>query len=177
MHVRGANLHDPESVKDVIARQGWSENRRRNVMCARIWKVSAKLIGILNSSPRKGAKVFGSDSTNSQKETFIRTRKRLADKLHNPRLLKISFHTFRHCKVTMEYHRTKDSYHVKRFLGHKSLRSTERYIDIEQTIFEPNSDEFTVKVVSRPEEVKTLLEVGFEYVCQKDGVVFLRKRK
>jgi len=77
----------------------------------------------------------------------------------------------------MEYHRTKDSYHVKRFLGHKSLRSTERYIDIEQTIFEPNSDEFTVKVVSRPEEVKTLLEVGFEYVCQKDGVVFLRKRK
>ena len=77
----------------------------------------------------------------------------------------------------MEYHRTKDPYHVKRFLKHKSLRSTESYINIEQTIFEPNRDEFTVKVVSRPEEVKTLLEVGFEYVCQKDAIILFRKRK
>jgi hypothetical protein len=26
-------------------------------------------------------------------------------------------------------------------------------------------------------EVKTLLEVGFEYICQKDNLIFLRKRK
>jgi len=77
----------------------------------------------------------------------------------------------------MLYHKTKDPYYVKNFLGHKSLRSTEIYINIEQTIFEPSSDEFTVKVVSKPEEVKALLEVGFEYVCQKDGSIFLRKRK
>jgi len=29
----------------------------------------------------------------------------------------------------------------------------------------------------KPEEVKALLEVGFEYVCQKDNLIFLRKRK
>jgi hypothetical protein len=63
------------------------------------------------------------------------------------------------------------------FLGHKSLRSTEIYINIEQTIFEPSSDEFTVRVASKPEEVKALLEAGFEYVCQQDELVFLRKRK
>jgi hypothetical protein len=28
---RGTNLMDPETVKEVIARQEWSENRRRNV--------------------------------------------------------------------------------------------------------------------------------------------------
>ncbi len=44
----------------------------------------------------------------------------------------------------------------------KSLRSTEIHITIERTIFEPSSDEFTVKVVSDPEELKALLEVGFE---------------
>ena len=77
----------------------------------------------------------------------------------------------------MLYHKTKDPWLVKNFLGHKSLRSTEIYINIEQTIFEPSSDEFTVKVVSNPEEVKALLEVGFEYVCQKDGLLYLRKRK
>lgn len=39
------------------------------------------------------------------------------------------------------------------------------------------NDEYTVKVVDSQEEVKALLEVGFEYVCQKDGLIFLRKRK
>lgn len=38
-------------------------------------------------------------------------------------------------------------------------------------------DEFTVKVAEKPEEVKSLLEIGFEYVCQKDSLIFLRKRK
>jgi len=45
------------------------------------------------------------------------------------------------------------------------------------TVFEPTSDEFTVKVVSKSEEIKTLLGIGFEYVCEKDDLVFLRKRK
>jgi hypothetical protein len=26
-------------------------------------------------------------------------------------------------------------------------------------------------------EIKSLLEVGFEYICEKDGLMFLRKRK
>ena len=77
----------------------------------------------------------------------------------------------------MLYHKTKDPYYVKDFLGHKSLKSTEIYINIERTVFEPSSDEFTVRVVDNAEEVKKLLEVGFEYVCQKDNLIFLRKRK
>ncbi|MCZ2855772.1 MAG: hypothetical protein O2U62_01625, partial [Candidatus Bathyarchaeota archaeon] len=34
-----------------------------------------------------------------------------------------------------------------------------------------------VRVAAKPDEIKGLLEVGFEYVCQKDGLAFLRKRK
>jgi len=60
-----------------------------------------------------------------------------------------------------------DPYHTKKFLGHKSLRSTELYITIERTILENSSDEFTVKVASKPEEIKSLLETGFEYTCRK----------
>ena len=44
-------------------------------------------------------------------------------------------------------------------------------------IFEASSDTFTVKVAEKPEEVKSLLEIGFEYICQKDNLIFLRKRK
>ena len=35
----------------------------------------------------------------------------------------------------------------------------------------------TVKVTEKPEEVKALLEVGFDYVAQKDGVMLFRKPK
>lgn len=104
-------------------------------------------------------------------------RRRLAAKLQNPRLVKISFHTFRHWKATTLYHQTKDPYYVKDFLGHKSLKNTEIYINIERTLFEPSSDEFTVKVAEKPEDVKALLEVGFEWVGQKDSLIFMRKRK
>jgi hypothetical protein len=67
---------------------------------------------------------------------------------------------------------------VQHFLGHKKLESTEIYINIEHTLFEAGAnDEFTVKVAEKPEEIKALLKVGFEYVLQKDNLIFLRKRK
>lgn len=75
------------------------------------------------------------------------------------------------------YHQTKDPYYVKEFLGHKSLKSTEIYITIERTLFEPSNDEYTVKIGKDPQDIKDLLEAGFEYVCTKDDLVFLRKRK
>ena len=33
------------------------------------------------------------------------------------------------------------------------------------------------KLASKPEEIKALLETGFEYICEKDGLMFFRKRK
>jgi integrase len=143
----------------------------------RIWKVSIELIAMLKNLPRDSQKIFGNATYNAFKQAFQRTRKRLANKLQNPRLKKITFHTFRHWKATMLYHQTKDPYHVKQFLGHKTLKNTEIYITVEKTIFGEYSDEFTVKVASKPEEIKPLLEVGFEYVCEKDGLMFFRKRK
>jgi len=52
----------------------------------------------------------------------------LARKLENPRLLEIKFHTFRHWKATKLYHQTKDLLFVQRFLGHRSVQNTLKYI-------------------------------------------------
>ncbi|MCS7114452.1 MAG: tyrosine-type recombinase/integrase, partial [Candidatus Bathyarchaeota archaeon] len=213
---RGANLFDPESVKDAVAKQTWSDSRKANVIKAydlfakycglawikpklprpirkipsylpteaeidtliaaspkklaaflqllketamrcgeamrikwtdidfekqiitlnepekgsepRIWKVSSKLIGMLNTLPRKSLRVFGDGPINSLKTTYLKLRKRLAHKLQNQKLLQINFHTIRHWKATMEYHRTKDILYVKNFLGHREVRNTEIYI-------------------------------------------------
>ncbi len=143
----------------------------------RMWKVSQTLTEMLNALPKTCEQVFPG-SLKSMKGTFLDTRKRLAETLQNPRLLRISFHTFRHWKATMLYHQTKDPYYVQHFLGHRKLESTEIYINIEHTLFEAGAnDEFTVKVTDKPDEIKALLEVGFEYVLQKDSLIFLRKRK
>jgi integrase len=263
LYNRGANLEELESVKDIIARQSWSDSRRQKAINAytlflkkdglywekpkckvtrkipfipteqeldaliagcgrktsaflqllketamrcgeakrlewtdidfekhvitlnqpekngnpRIWRVSSKLVAMLNALPRQSLRVFGDGPVSSLRTTFLKARKRLAAKLQNPRLLKITFHTFRHWKATMEYHKTKDPMYVKEFLGHKKLDTTLLYIQIEQALFSEESDEYIVKVATNPEQIKALLEVGFEYVCQKDGLAFFRKRK
>jgi integrase len=263
LHNQGANLFEQESVKDAMARQKWSNNRKRIAINAytlflkinglhwekpkckvtrkipfipteqeldaliagcgrktatflqllketamrageakrllwtdidfekrlitlnlpekggnpRIWKVSPKLTAMLNALPKQSLKVFGDGPINSLKTTFLKARKRLAAKLQNPRLLKISFHTFRHWKATMIYHKTKDPMYVKEFLGHKKLDTTLLYIQIEQALYSETNDDFIVKVARTPQQIKALLEVGFEYVCQKEDLLFFRKRK
>ncbi len=59
----------------------------------------------------------------------------------------------------------------------QNIENTIIYINVEQTPFQKPNDEFHVRVAKSPEEIKALLEVGFEYVCEKDGLLFFRKRK
>ncbi|RJS83338.1 hypothetical protein CW706_06060 [Candidatus Bathyarchaeota archaeon] len=67
--------------------------------------------------------------------------------------------------------------HVKYILDHKNIKNTLLYVNLENVIFQNESGEFHVKVARTPDEIKALLEVGFEYVCEKDGLLFFRKRK
>lgn len=58
------------------------------------------------------------------------------------------------------------------------MENTLLYIQIEQAIFGAGiNDEFTVQATSNKEEIKQLLSVGFEYIRQKDDLLFFRKRK
>jgi hypothetical protein len=51
------------------------------------------------------------------------------------------------------------------------------YIQLAETIFKDLDDEFTVKVASKKDEITTLLEVSFEYICKKDELYYFPKRK
>ena len=91
--------------------------------------------------------------------------------------MKIHFHTLRHWKATTLYHQTKDPLYVMQYLGHRKMDSTLLYIQLDQALFREASDEFTVKVAKTQKEIEELLEVGFTYVCEKDGLLYFRKRK
>jgi len=143
----------------------------------RIFKASNKLIAMLNTLPKTSQRIFGDSTTSSKKSTFFQTRRTLARKLQNPRLLRISFHTLRHWKATMLYHQTKDILYVKQFLGHKKIETTLLYIQLVSALFNESVDEFHVRVASKPDEIKRLLEAGFEFVCEKADLLYFRKRK
>jgi integrase len=143
----------------------------------RILPISPRLVEMLKNLPKKSEKVFP-NRQDSMRSNFCHQRKIMARKLGNPRLVKIHFHTLRHWRATIEYHKTKDPVHVKEFLGHKSIVNTMIYIHIEYALFQDGQpEEFHVRVAKTPEEIKELLEAGFDYVLQKDNLAYFRKRK
>ena len=264
---RNANLLDPESVKEALAKeQKWSQNRRRNVANAytlflkvnnmqwekprcnvvrkipfipteqeiddliagcprkvstflqllketgmrsgeakrlqwteidferrlitlnepeknslpRLWNnASPKLLGMLNALQRISLRIFGDGPINSMKTTFLKARRRLASKLQNPRLQQIHFHTFRHWRATMEYHRTKDLLHTMAFLGHKKSENTLLYVQLDQKLFKDTDESFTTRIAHNAQEACGLIEVGFDYITGEynDGGKIFRKRK
>ncbi len=107
------------------------------------------------------------------RSNFTRQRQRVSQKLKNPGINRISFHTFRHWKATMTYHKTKDILFVKKLLGHKSINNTLLYTQL--ISFE--GDEYDVKVAETKQGIVALLEAGFEWVGQDGGLTYFRKRK
>lgn len=141
----------------------------------RIFKISQKLRQMLENLPKDGERILSRYSNiKSLRRTFEKQRRRIAFKLGNPRLLKISFHTFRHWKATWEYYKTKDILHVMQILGHKRIQNTLKYTQLAK--FE-GEEQYICKVAKTPKEIAELIEAGFSYVCEKDGYLFFKKPK
>jgi pentose-5-phosphate-3-epimerase len=73
----------------------------------------------------------------------------------------------------MEYSRTKDILCVKELLGHVNINNTLVYTHLVNF----GSEEFVCKVAENVEEAKALIESGYEYITEMDGIKLFRKRK
>jgi integrase len=138
-----------------------------------MFRLSIRLMAMLNRLPRNDQSIFGFKTLNNLRRTFQRQQQRIANKFGNPRLQLITFHTLRHWKATMEYHKTKDILHVMHILGHKNIKDTLIYTQLIQA----KDDDYTCKVAKTIEDAKTLIEAGFEYLCEIDAAKLFRKRK
>jgi integrase len=145
----------------------------------RIFKISENLARKLGSLPRKTETLFPYKNVYYLDKSFRKQRKRIVKKLENPRLKQIHFHTLRHWKATMEYHRTKDILHVMQVLGHRKIENTLLYVQLVKAIFQDVDDEYVCKVAKNVDEASSLVEVGFEYVTgeYEDGGKLFRKKK
>lgn len=146
---------------------------------ARTVTITTELIEMLFSLPKNQNRVFSNRSKNARRSSFRHRMETLSRKHGNPRLLKIHLHTLRHCKALNEYHKTKDLLHVKAVLGHKSINTTMRYVQLYTETFgnlEPQN--FISSVASTKEERQQLIESGFEWVGQdNNGLTYFRKLK
>jgi integrase len=129
---------------------------------------------MLNNLPRKTERIWSYSSVHNLDRSFRKQRKRVAHKLGNKRLQRITFHTFRHWKATIEYAKTKDILYVQQLLGHKSLKTTLRYTQLVQY---PHNEKYICKVARTVKEAKELVEAGFKYVTEMNNCKLFKKRK
>jgi integrase len=141
---------------------------------ARILPASSSLINRMNQLPRKTDYVFNINSLDGFRAGYEVLKNNLSVELNNPRIAQIAFRSFRHWKATSEYAKTKDILYVKQLLGHKRLENTLVYTHL---VNFGSSDDYICKVGQTLEECCQLIEQGFEYVTEMDGVKIFKKRK
>jgi integrase len=128
---------------------------------------------IVKKQLNQDSRLFPTESENISNE-YRKTRNALAQKLQDPTIQQIRLYDFRHYYATMLYHKTRDLLHVKAHLGHKDLRTTLRYTQLLETL---ENDEYTCKTATNIKEAANLIENGFEYITEMEGLKLFRKRK
>jgi integrase len=117
-------------------------------------------------------KLFNTNARGYSK-MFRMTRNALAKKLHDPTLKQIRLYDFRHFFATNLYHKTRDLLLVMNQLGHKNIENTLIYTQL----INLEEEEWTCKTANNVTEAKSLIEDGFEYVQEMNGISLYRKRK
>jgi integrase len=118
-------------------------------------------------------KLFKGNSENYGKHYRLH-RNQLAERLHKPELKNIRLYDFRHYFATQLYAKTKDILYVKQQMGHRRLATTLIYT---QLLNINEEEEYTCKTATNVKQATELIENGFEYVTEMDGLKLFRKRK
>jgi integrase len=139
-------------------------------------KITAKLISRLNALPKINDYIFGKTPLNGIRTSFDKQKIALANKLQNPRLKQIHFHTLRHYYATRLYNETKSILEVQAKLGHRRIDSTMVYTHIVE--FDEESQNYHHAIAKDEKEAGELLDNGWTYILTTpQNVMMFRKRK
>jgi integrase len=136
-------------------------------------EVSQRLIAMLNALPRKDKLVF-TWTYKTAAQCLRVLRKRVAQKLQNPRLLSISFKSYRHWGGSMLAHYTNGNIlTIKKMLRHKNVENTMKYIHT----LKFKDEDFEIATATTEEEIKQLGSTGFAKYDEMNGIHFYRRPK
>ncbi len=98
-------------------------------------------------------------------------RNRLAEDYNMPELKQVQLYDFRRFKASKTYHLTSKLLLVKELLGHKDIRSTERYI----SLFDEQNITWIPVIAETDEEIRQCIQDDCILVCQANGKTFFKK--
>ena len=147
----------------------------------RALKLSSKTLNILNKyiaawswNIDLNSPLFGKWNSDQYGKWFRHYRNVTADKLQDSSIKSIRLYDLRHYFATMTYHKTRDILFTKQQMGHRKIETTLIYTQLLQF---DKDDNYTCKVDQNVEQATDLIENGFEYVTEMDGIKLFRKRK
>jgi integrase len=107
-------------------------------------------------------------------DQFRETRNRVADKLNDQSLRTVRLYDLRHYFATTDYCKFQDIKRTQYLMGHKHSSTTDIYTHL---LDNGEENEFTCKTASNLKEATQLIESGFQYITEMDGVKIFKKRK
>ena len=165
-------------IKDINLQNGTVNIKSAKHCNARILKLKTRTLDMLKQHINKkdlkqNDRLFPTNPENIS-DNYRHLRNRLAKKWQDPTIKNIRLYDLRHFFATMLYHKTKDTLFVKQQMGHKKIETTLVYTQLLQF----NRDEnYTCKVAQTIEQATELIENGFEYITEMNGLKLFRKRK
>ena len=125
--------------------------------------MSQKLICMLKRLPNTSERVFGDISYVTMRNNLNDQKKRIAEKLQNPRISRIKCHTLRHWRASIAYHRGAKLIEIKEMLGHMTLKSTLVYTHLMK---HTEKDEYISRATRSVKGARALIESGFQYITE-----------
>ena len=152
----------PESAKGGSARVLKTTQRTADMIKAHIYK---RKLGVNDNLFNGSSECYG--------KGYRIMRNRLAEKIQDLALKKIRLYDFRHFFATTFYHKTRDLLLTKQKMGHHKIETTLMYTQL----IDMEGDEYVCGTAENVKQSLKLIEDGFEYVTEIDGVKLFRKRK
>lgn len=161
-------LRDIDLDRGVLTVQGFKGH------LGRVFKLSNETLAMLKQYINRYYADYPFSESIWISKMWIKYKNRVAEKLGDPSIKTIRLYDLRHYYATMLYYRTKDILLVKQQLDHKKIETTMIYT---QLVCFDEEEQFYSATAQTVSEARRLVEQGFEYVTDVDGVKIFKKRK
>jgi integrase len=160
--------------KDIDTEQGIISAAGNKGHRGRSFKLKTKTAEMLRTYLQKYSDEQPFPNSKAMGEAWREARGKAAKKLGKPELKNILLKSLRNYSAAQLYYATNDPWRVMLHLGHKKLDTTQHYISGMQLQGDP---EYTCKTATNAKEAIELLEAGYQYIQDIDGLKIYRKRK
>ncbi|HUW47697.1 MAG TPA: site-specific integrase [Patescibacteria group bacterium] len=110
-------------------------------------------------------------------DAFRQMRRKLAKRTNDPSLMTIRLYDFRHWFATMRYIKYRDVPLTADDMGHRDYNTTRKYLHLAKIMQMIKDDEWICKTAENITQATELIQHGFEYITEMEGLKIFRKRK